>query len=70
MENIIVCWDYLGIMENNMETTIMGYVGYIGFSFITHSSISYVRAFVAGSCSTPNPYVEKLRQPACSGSAV
>ena len=32
MEITIVCWGYIGIMENKMETTILywGYMGYIG----------------------------------------
>ena len=24
-------WGYMGIMENEMETTIMGYIGIIGY---------------------------------------
>ena len=24
-------WGYIGIMENKMETTIMGYIGIIGY---------------------------------------
>ena len=30
METSIVYWGYIGIMENEMETTTMGYIGVIG----------------------------------------
>ena len=28
METTIVYWGYIGIMEKQMETTIMGYIGF------------------------------------------